>query len=556
MKKTLYVELEEFPADTEQAKTGEAGGETVWGSNVYVATAFNALLEYSTYDKIVLSGPWGDVEPLLSSPALAANASRVRFLHEHELRELEDEKHLVFASFGPFISELDRLRRRANTPRAPLSGVVHSNNHAFALHAILLALIGDLQRFDSIFCSSRAGQETILKLHRRLQERLKGLTEVHVQEPRMPVVPIGVAAQSFVLKDSSEDRARIRQEMDLQSGVVLLYFGRFDAISKCDLFPLLIAFREICRRHPDSWLVLAGDDSRHHLTEQFSSFADSLGIGGRLRVVPNPSPARKKELYGAADIFVSLSDNLQETFGITVIEAMAAGLPVIASDWDGYRDTVVPDQTGILVPTTVPRLETPYDPIRGLAGMNADLLAASTVVDLPSLIHAACALIGDPDLRRRMGQQARRRAQTLYDWKAVIHCYEEIWDQSVQESRRDDNVVRKPGPQLTQNDYVELFGHYPSSFLDPATRLELSAIVLESPLHAALRGRFVSRGTWFTEASFDQVAEFLKARGTSSVAELAERLSSLGGDSNSAVSSIARMWKYGCLQIATTHRPS
>src|SRR3546814_3034291 len=58
--------------------------------------------------------------------------------------------------------------------------------------------------------------------------------------------------------------------------------------------------------------------------------------------------------WAAADVFVSLSDNIQESFGITPVEAMAAGLPCIVSDWDGYRDTVVDGETGILVPTWVP----------------------------------------------------------------------------------------------------------------------------------------------------------------------------------------------------------
>ena len=47
------------------------------------------------------------------------------------------------------------------------------------------------------------------------------------------------------------------------------------------------------------------------------------------------------------------ADNIQETFGLVVIEAMACGLPVVASDWDGYRDLVEDGVTGLLVPTTM-----------------------------------------------------------------------------------------------------------------------------------------------------------------------------------------------------------
>ena len=50
----------------------------------------------------------------------------------------------------------------------------------------------------------------------------------------------------------------------------------------------------------------------------------------------------------------SLSDNMQETFGLTPIEAMAAGLPSVVSDWDGYRDTVQHREHGFRIPTLAP----------------------------------------------------------------------------------------------------------------------------------------------------------------------------------------------------------
>ena len=58
--------------------------------------------------------------------------------------------------------------------------------------------------------------------------------------------------------------------------------------------------------------------------------------------------------WACADLFCSLSDNIQETFGITPIEAMAAGLPVVVTDWDGYRDTVRDGVDGFRVPTYMP----------------------------------------------------------------------------------------------------------------------------------------------------------------------------------------------------------
>src|SRR5206468_3789402 len=68
-------------------------------------------------------------------------------------------------------------------------------------------------------------------------------------------------------------------------------------------------------------------------------------------LVDGTNPTLRYAAWHAADVFTSLSDNIQETFGLVILEALASGLPVVASDWDGYRDLVVHDQTGYLVST-------------------------------------------------------------------------------------------------------------------------------------------------------------------------------------------------------------
>ena len=59
----------------------------------------------------------------------------------------------------------------------------------------------------------------------------------------------------------------------------------------------------------------------------------------------------KKLTFLAGDIFISLSDNIQETFGLTPLEGMASGLPVIVSDWNGYKDTVKDKENGFRIKT-------------------------------------------------------------------------------------------------------------------------------------------------------------------------------------------------------------
>jgi hypothetical protein len=111
---------------------------------------------------------------------------------------------------------------------------------------------------------------------------------------------------------------------------------------------------------------------------------------------------------------VSIADNPQETFGLTLLEAQAAGLPVIASDYDGYRDLVAHGATGLLVPTLGPEPAQEEDFVDQLAPLLFDnqyhlLLAQRTAVDAPALAEALRTLLTDLGLRTRMGAAGRGR---------------------------------------------------------------------------------------------------------------------------------------------------
>ena len=76
--------------------------------------------------------------------------------------------------------------------------------------------------------------------------------------------------------------------------------------------------------------------------EQAAAFCPEV----RLHLLNGRDEAVRREIRSAADMFTLLADNVQESFGLAPVEAMAAGLPVIATDWDGFRDTVRSEWTG------------------------------------------------------------------------------------------------------------------------------------------------------------------------------------------------------------------
>jgi hypothetical protein len=144
-------------------------------------------------------------------------------------------------------------------------------------------------------------------------------------------------------------------------------------------------------------------------------------------------PELWRKVWSAADVFTSLADNIQETFGLTPAEAMAAGLPAVVSDWNGYRETVRDGIDGFRIPTTLPpggtgvdiafRYSREIDPYARYVAH----VSQCTAVDVGRCADAYVKLIENPALRRTMGEAGRRRARECYDWPIVICAYQELW---------------------------------------------------------------------------------------------------------------------------------
>lgn len=164
-----------------------------------------------------------------------------------------------------------------------------------------------------------------------------------------------------------------------------------------------------------------------------------------------------------ADVFVSPVDNIQETFGLTPLEAMASGVPQVVSDWSGYRDTVVHGETGLLVPTHGMPRDTRADLVAAIlsdAAVPEALVAASTVVDLEALTSALLHLWRHPEQRAAMSEASRRRVNALYAWPKVVAEHEALWAALHERARHD------PAAAARVPAYSALFAGYATEPLD------------------------------------------------------------------------------------------
>ncbi len=323
--------------------------------------------------------------------------------------------------------------------------------------------------------------------------------------------------------------------------------GRFEFYGKCDLLPLLRAFRAVNRTTPDTVLILAGSDAVNHLSRAVHEQAVLLECESSVRIIPDPSDQEKRELYAAADLFVSPADGVKETFGITLIEAMAAGLPIVASDWDGYRDSVSHGETGFLVPTAWPELEGFEEAAASFRISSVRTLAASTAVDLDSLQNFLQKLVSERELRLRMGEAAKRTARQRFDWAVVVKQYEDLWDSLCECQDALQSSAQDKWQGIT---HQTLFEHYPTNVINDdhtmVSNTETLAWLLR-PLSLGVRQELYP---YFKRDALVAIAETVAASGK---ATLRDNHSRLYGSTSLSLMEVrlhaARLLKYGVLSL-------
>jgi glycosyltransferase-like protein len=168
---------------------------------------------------------------------------------------------------------------------------------------------------------------------------------------RPTTVPNGVDRRRFRPARSPAERRRDRDAARLDGRMTVLTVGGIEP--RKGSLTLLEAFarlRELVPEHDPLLLVAGGAtlfDYREEV-ERFRARTAELGIGDHLRLVGNLPPAELERLYRAADLFAFPSVN--EGFGLAALEALAAGLPVVASDLEVFGSFLEHGRTALLTP--------------------------------------------------------------------------------------------------------------------------------------------------------------------------------------------------------------
>ena len=368
-----------------------------------------------------------------------------------------------------------------------LCGITHTTATRNVMQTLFDLRSAPQMPWDAVICTSKAVQASVRRVmelaESHLAQRFPGA--VLPARPLLPVLPLGVDCAS--LQPDPALGASLRARIGAEPGdLVVVSIARLTPDEKFDPLPLFLemelAATELRPDGPGLHLVLCGQFSEAHWAETIATAAARLMPGCGYHVLDGSDAAERKATLSGGDVFVFPIDNLQETFGLAPVEALAAGLPVIVSDWDGMKDTVTPD-TGFRIPTELPRAGlSAYVSSRYLGGTDSYLqylsqLSAMTPVDVAAMARALVTLARDPALRARMGAAARDRARRLYDWSVVIPQMQALWGE---QAAMLAHARARGGPTLAPRDpgllpvgpaIEEMFAAYPSAFAAEDRRL-------------------------------------------------------------------------------------
>jgi glycosyltransferase involved in cell wall biosynthesis len=366
--------------------------------------------------------------------------------------------------------------RLARGPGAfSLSGVTHTLCTAGAARLLGDMLTAPYESHDALICTSTAVVRMVRALTGAYADYLgERFGCAPVLRPRLEMIPLGVNPDRF-RPATAQERAARRAELNIRpEAVAVLFVGRFTPHAKAHPFPM---FQGLARAARDTGqpihLILSGWAASEVQMRLYLDGLRAFAPGVPVSVVKGTHPDLRFGVWQAADLYTSLADSIQETFGLVVIEAMASALPVVATDWDGYRDLVVDGQTGCLVPTAMVRGATVDTTLRLLLGaVDYDAFLAecnqAVVVDPDAAASAYARLLTDSALRLQMGAAGRERVLQHFTWERVVRAYEELWRQQDAERRgHAAQVMARPGEGPPCYPSPELsFAGYPTGLLD------------------------------------------------------------------------------------------
>lgn len=307
---------------------------------------------------------------------------------------------------------------------APIISLLHGTQPFQQVEMLIASLAVGREPHDLVLAPSQSCAHVFLRQCEEVAVLLAG----HVDMPVVQVVPYGVPAPAHV------DRTRSRQywRVESEKTSLIVYLGLLSP-EKADLGALLVALRGLSDEGLPFQAVLAGISPSDKWTRHLQGRLAAAGLNHHVRIAANISSHEKNMLLAAADIFTSPSRTVSESFGLAVIEAMMHSVPVVCSEWDGYREIVRDGVDGYLISTDWDDAlgrDLDLDALLG-SGRHAEIFRSAAKghaarVDAAALQNRLGHLIRDEDLRAGLGMAAGHRARSLFTIDRFVDDFIEV----------------------------------------------------------------------------------------------------------------------------------
>ena len=432
----------------------------------------NALLESSINNKNRILGKSSALSSLIQSYTSNVNPHPLCFKRKLPNRELFSSNTVNNLFVGdPSLSELARHRSHGEPRSLSLIGLTHSLSTPSAINSLLSFKTPHLYEWDALICTSAAAKSAVMNIFNHISD----LDPSHSFNIRLPVIPLGVNVSDYRRTfPKSDSRSSLNIPAD---SFVCLWIGRLEQHCKSHHAASFRVLQRLALSYPERNFVylIFGTSLSPQLLSAIKDSAFQIAPNVDIRFIDGFDKHLTSTLISASDIFLSLVDSLQETFGLTPVEAMAAGLPVVASDWNGYRDTLIDGITGFLVPTTLysPTLNSSHVDYLSCQESSVDTIAhlASTSVAIDeqyAYIHIS-RLIECPSYLHRLSENCLRISED-FDWVKVFSRYESLL-MDLSQSRRNTAV---PNVSSDFPSYFKIFSSWPSFTYDSNSVLAVS----------------------------------------------------------------------------------
>ena len=399
------------------------GGRETGGMNVYVREVAGQLAALGAQVDVFTrrsSTTEDEVRPIFPGGSTSGPRARLVQVTAGPKSRIEKEEMLPFC--GAFADGVEAFRAREDVTY----DVIFSHYWLSAEAGAILAKRWDVPHaamfhtLAEVKLRARASESEPrerIEAERRLVgglDRIVAATEherrllmqiYRVPATRVAVVPLGVDLDQFQPRPQAEARAALGIAPEER---MVLAIGRIEPLKGFDI--LIRSMAQLSDRRNVVLSIIGGDDRASRELAALSAVAEEVGVADHVRLLGPRPHADLPAYYNAADVVAVPS--FYESFGLVAVEAMASGVPVVASRVGGLASTVADGRTGYLIPWRCPE---PF----------------AEKIEL---------LLRNEELRRALGRAAAERMRS-YSWSEVARAVGGVLDVLAAEPDEDCSVV-------------------------------------------------------------------------------------------------------------------